>query len=531
MPNSHPHSSEKLPLPEPRALEGESYFRLLADALPHIVWTAKPDGGVDFVNRRGVAYTGIPLDQLSGWGWGTAIHPDDLIATVDRARVAISSGSEFDIEFRLKRATDGVYRWFLCRALPFKDGHGNIVKWFGTSTDIEDQKQAQTAAEAANRAKSDFLSSMSHELRSPLNAMLGFAQLMASETPPPNSSQQANIDQILKAGWHLLELINEVLDLARIEAGQASMSPEAISVAEALLECHDMLEQNAQKHGVRLIFPSIDPTCFVRADRTRLKQILLNLISNAIKYNRHQGTVEVQCLPSGGGVRISVRDTGAGLTPERLAQLFQPFNRLGQEAGPEEGTGIGLVVAKRLVELMGGSIGVESTAGVGSIFWIELGAAPRPVIENSTESRISEEAQPPSRSSLVHTLLCVEDNPANLNLLEQLIARRADIRLLTAMNGTIGVELARTSLPELIVMDIHLPDISGVDALKILRGDPNTSHIPVIALSANAMTRDMEKGLEAGFFRYLTKPIKINEFMDALDEALKVTKNGNARAR
>jgi len=518
-----------LPSSEPDLIEGERDFRLLADALPHIVWTARPDGWVDYVNQWGVTYSGLVQDQLSGWGWEQTFHPDDLQTTLDGWRNAIKHGSAFELEYRLKRAADGIYRWFLCRASPLKDGNGNIIKWFGTSTDIEDQKHAQTTAEGANRAKSDFLSSMSHELRSPLNAILGFAQLMASDSPPPTPSQQASIDQILKAGWHLLELINEVLDLAKIEAGQASLSPEPVSVAEALRECHSMIEQQALKRGIRMRFPLLEFPCFVRADRTRLKQILLNLLSNAIKYNRDQGTVEVQCSVNGNRVRLSVHDTGAGLAPERVAQLFQPFNRLGQEAGPEEGTGIGLVVTKRLVELMGGTIGADSAVGVGSVFWVELGAASAPELRDDTaEPTVPAKAQPADGAS-VHTLLYVEDNPANLKLLEQLIARRADMRLLSAVTGTLGVELARSALPEVIVMDIHLPDISGIEALRFLREDPKTTHIPVIALSANAMPRDIEKGIKAGFFRYLTKPIRLNEFMEALDAALEEAKEGPTR--
>ncbi|AEI82269.1 signal transduction histidine kinase containing a receiver domain (hybrid) and a PAS sensor domain (plasmid) [Cupriavidus necator N-1] len=518
------HPSAKFSPSKPDFVAGERYFRQFAGALPHIVWTAKPDGWVDYVNQRGVTYTGLALDQISGWGWGQGVHPDDLQATIDRWKVAINSGSEFEIEFRMKRAADGAYRWFLCRALPFKDVNGNIIKWFGTATDVEDQKQAQAAAERANRAKSDFLSSMSHELRSPLNAILGFAQLMASDSLPPTPSQQASIDQILKAGWHLLELINEVLDLAKIEAGQASLSPEPVSLSDALRECHCMIEQQALKRGIRMRFPLLDSPCFVRADRTRLKQILVNLLSNAIKYNRDQGTVEVS-VTTGERVRISVRDTGAGLAPERLAQLFQPFNRLGQEAGPEEGSGIGLVVTKRLVELMGGTIGAESTVGAGSVFWVELGAASAPeMTDESAGPGVSAYAQLENRSS-PHTLLYVEDNPANLKLVEQLIARRTDMHLLTAGTGALGVELARTSLPEVIMMDIHLPDINGVEALRMLQEDRRTAHIPVIALSANAMPRDIEKGIKAGFFLYLTKPIKLNEFMEALNTALERTKH------
>ncbi|CAJ95176.1 signal transduction histidine kinase containing a receiver domain (hybrid) and a PAS sensor domain [Cupriavidus necator H16] len=502
---------------------------MLADGIPHIVFTAKPDGWIDYCNQRWSTYTGLTLEQTQLGAWQTVVHPDDMQGTSKRWRSAHASGCEYELEFRLRRASDGAYRCHLARGAPFKDRDGNIVKWFATCTDIEDQKRAQAAAEGANRAKSDFLSSMSHELRSPLNAILGFAQLMASDSPPPPPAQQASIDQILKAGWHLLELINEVLDLAKIEAGQASLSPEPVSLAEALRECHAMVEQQALKRGVRMRFPSFNFPCFVRADRTRLKQILLNLLSNAIKYNRDQGTVEVS-VTAGDRIRISVRDTGAGLAREQLAQLFRPFNRLGQEAGPEEGTGIGLVVAKRLVELMGGSIGAESAVEAGSVFWVELPASRPPELAGeSVEPAVPAQAQSEHGPS-AHTLLYVEDNPANLKLVEQLIARRAGMRLLTAITGTLGLELARTALPEVIVMDIHLPDINGIEALGLLREDPRTAHIPVIALSANAMPRDIEKGTKAGFFRYLTKPIRLNEFMDALNAALELAHGGPVRS-
>ena len=245
------------------------------------------------------------------------------------------------------------------------------------------------------------------------------------------------------------------------------------------------------------------------------------MLSNAIKYNAKQGSVEVLCTESTlGRIRVSIRDTGAGLRPEQVAQLFQAFNRLGQEAGGEEGTGIGLVVAKRLVELMGGEIGAESTVGAGSVFWFELAAAaePRLSMEDPKAAILVKPRAP--RRPLGHTVLYVEDNPANLRLVEQIIARHPDIRLLTAMNGTKGVEMARTSKPDVILMDINLPDISGFEARKILRSDPATANIPVIAISANAMQLDVERGMREGFFRYLTKPIKVNEFMEAVDLAL-----------
>jgi CheY-like chemotaxis protein len=297
-------------------------------------------------------------------------------------------------------------------------------------------------------------------------------------------------------------------------------------------ECQAMIEPQAQKRGISVAFPKFEVRHFVKADRTRVKQLLINLLSNAIKYNKVGGAVVVDCVASTAGrIRVRVEDTGEGLAPDKLEQLFQPFNRLGQEASGEEGTGIGLVVCKRLVELMGGAIGVESTVGTGSVFWFELNLAapPRPpagAIETSAVAPARAEADAQAR-----TLLYVEDNPANLMLVEDLIARRSDIRLLSASDGSRGIDIARASRPDVILMDINLPGISGIEALTILTDDPLTAHIPVIALSANAIPRDIEKGLEAGFFRYLTKPIKVSEFMDTLDVALKFAKRSSTATR
>ena len=380
---------------------------------------------------------------------------------------------------------------------------------------------AKAAAEKANLAKSDFLSSMSHELRSPLNAILGFAQLMESDSPLPTPTQKASIDQILHAGWFLLELINDILDLAVIESGRLSLSLEALSLREILIECQTMIEPQAQKRGISMTFPTFTEPCYVKADRTRLKQVLINLLSNAIKYNQTNGTVKVDCTQSRTGcMRISVKDTGVGLTQEMLAQLFQAFNRLGKEATGEEGTGIGLVVSKRLVELMQGQIGVESTVVTGSVFWIELVHDTTHHEEYTKAVNTVMTASPIPTGPDQRVLLYVEDNPANLKLVEQIIARHPDLRLLSAMNGQDGIALAIGQVPDVILMDINLPGISGIEAMKILRQDPVTAYIPIIALSANAMPRDIEKGLEAGFFKYLTKPIKVNEFLETLNATL-----------
>ena len=389
---------------------------------------------------------------------------------------------------------------------------------------------ARSLAEKANRAKSEFLSGMSHELRSPLNAILGFAQLMDKALPLPTPKQKASIDQILKAGWYLLKLINEILDLALIESGRLSLSLEPMSLGEVMLECQSMIEPQATQGKIRMSFPTFDGPYFVHADRTRMKQVLVNLLTNAIKYNRAQGAVEVRCSAAStpGRIRISVQDTGEGLSPEKLSQLFQPFNRLGQEGSPVEGTGIGLVMSKKLIELMGGEIGMESTVGVGSLFWIELNLAAEPSIAAHAAEPLAAVQVSGQQGVAPRTLLYIEDNRANMQLVEQLIELRADLRLLGARDGNQGIALARIHQPDVILMDINLPGISGIQALKILREDPKTSHIPVLAISANAMPHDIKKGLEAGFIGYLTKPIKINEFMEALDMALELAEKGLA---
>jgi PAS domain S-box-containing protein len=415
-----------------------------------------------------------------------------------------------------------------------RDDYDGIIGYLLIGADNSLRKQveaeltnAKAAAEKASVAKSDFLSSMSHELRSPLNAILGFAQLMESDVVPQTASQKVSTGQILQAGWYLLDLINEILDLALVESGKMLLSQEPMALNEVLADCHAMIEPQAQKYGINLSFCRFASPCFILADRTRVKQILINLLSNAIKYNTPGGAVIVDCeAVSAERVRISVTDTGAGLPPAKLAQLFQPFNRLGQEDSGEEGTGIGLVMTKRLAELMGGAIGVESTVGRGSVFWVELLRASEPQL---AADAVEAQAQAPAyirHDPALRTVLYIEDNPANLKLVEQLIARRPSTRLLGARDATFGIQLAREQLPDVILMDINLPGISGIRALRILREDVLTQHIPIVAVSANAMPHDIRKGLEAGFFRYVTKPIKVNEFMEVLDAALAYAKAG-----
>jgi PAS domain S-box-containing protein len=526
-----------------RLRDQQFYTRSLIESNIDALMTTDPRGIITDVNQQMEALTGCTRDELIGAPFKNYFtDPDRAVAGI---RQVLSGGKVTDYELTAC-ARDGKETVVSYNATTFHDRDRKLQGVFAAARDVTERKRfertlqennielerAKAAAEKANLAKSDFLSSMSHELRSPLNAILGFAQLINSDSPPPTASQAASIDQILHAGWYLLELINEILDLAQIESGKLALSREPTALADVMLECQAMIEPQAQQRGIKMIFPRSGIPHFVDADRTRLKQVLINLLSNAIKYNRANGTVVVECAKrSAERMRISVRDTGAGLPPDMLSQLFQPFNRLGQERSREEGTGIGLVMSKRLVELMGGVIGVESTVGAGSVFWFELNSTAEPTLEADAEQPALIEQADRSTLRPLRSLLYVEDNPANLKLIEQLIARRPDLRLLSARDGTLGIELARAHLPDVILMDINLPGISGIEALKILREDPVTAHIPVIALSANAMPRDVEKGLQAGFFRYLTKPIKVDEFMDTLGVALEFASREVAQSR
>jgi PAS domain S-box-containing protein len=524
-----------------RLRDQQFYTRSLFESNIDAIMTTDPSGIITDVNKQMEVLSGCTRDELIGAPFKNyftnPVQAENSIKQVLRVKKV----TDYELT---ARARDGKETTVSFNATTFYDRDRKLQGVFAAARDITERKRldlvlleknlelesAKALAEKANRSKSEFLSSMSHELRSPLNAILGFAQLMESGSPLPTSTQKSSIDQILKAGWYLLELINEILDLALIESGRLSLALEQVSLVEVMLECQDMIEPQAQKNGIQLSFPRFEIPLFVHADRTRMKQVLINLLSNAIKYNRPQGTVEVTCRATAEKrVHISVQDTGEGLSAEKRAQLFQPFNRLGQEASAEEGTGIGLVVSKRLVELMGGQIGVESTVGVGSRFWVELGLTSEPQHDGGS-ARVK--AAPPQadepQGGVLHTLLYVEDNQANMQLVEQLIARRPDLQLLSAADGLLGIEMARNNLPDVILMDINLPGMSGIQALGILRDDPLTAHIPVLAISANAMPHDIKKGLEAGFLRYLTKPIRVDEFMEVLNMALELAGKNNA---
>ena len=524
-----------------RLRDQQFYTRSLIESNIDAIMTTDPAGIISDVNKQMEALTGCTRDELIGAPF-KSYFTDPARAEAGIKRV-LNENKVTNYELTA-RARDGKETIVSYNATTFYDRDRVLQGVFAAARDVTERKlldavlqqgnieleKAKSAAEKANLAKSDFLSSMSHELRTPLNAILGFAQLIETGSPAPTVAQKRSVNQILQAGWYLLELINEILDLALIESGKLSLSLEAIALAEVLLECQAMIEPQAKKREVQVTFSRLDVPHFVRADRTRVKQVLINLLSNAIKYNRLGGTVTVSCTEAEAGrLRIGVVDSGDGLSTEKINQLFQPFNRLGQESSEEEGTGIGLVVCKRLAGLMGGDIGVQSTVGVGSHFWIELELITAPqwdVVGDAPDIAMSVITRTGAQT---YTLLYVEDNPANLMLVEEIMARRPDIFLLTARDGKSGIELARAAMPDVILMDINLPGISGITALGILTNDDTTSHIPVVALSANAIPRDIEKGLEAGFFDYLTKPIRVGEFMETLDRALALASKPSAQ--
>ena len=520
-----------------RLRDQQFYTRSLIESSIDALMMTDPSGIVSDANKQMEILTGCTRDELIGASFKKFFTNPERAEAAIKLVLSEKKVTDYELTARARNGKEAVVSF---NATTFYDRNRRLQGVFAVARDVTERKRldqslldkndelerARTVAEKANLAKSDFLSSMSHELRTPLNAILGFAQLLDAGKPEPTEAQSMRLQQILKAGWYLLELINEILDLAAIESGKLALSREPVSLIEVMRECQGLVESQARSHGIRITFAPFDPGLVINADRTRVKQILVNLITNAIKYNRQDGIVEIACAQSSAEtVRISVNDSGMGLSAEKLEHLFQPFNRLGQENGTEEGTGIGLAVCKKLVELMGGTIGVKSTVGVGSEFWFKLLGSTEPVADgknttlanNAQQGRINKAAK---SSTHTLTLLYVEDNPANMLLVEQAIGEHPHIKLLAARDGLLGIELARAHLPDVILMDINLPGINGIETLKRLRADPATAHIPAIAISANAIHDDIEKCLKAGFFRYLTKPVKINEMMQALNDAL-----------
>jgi len=378
-------------------------------------------------------------------------------------------------------------------------------------------REAKEEADRANRAKSEFLSRMSHELRSPLNAILGFGQLLDRQNP--TDTQRHRISYILNAGKHLLELINEVLDISRIEAGRLQLSVEPVCIGHAIGEAIDLMRPLASERSIELVVAVEQDQSHVLGDRQRLKQVLLNLLTNAIKYTPKTGRVTVSAAEAAADrLRIVVSDTGPGIAAENLSRLFTPFDRLGAEQSDVQGTGLGLAVSQRLIQAMGGSIGVTSDLGKGSTFWIELPRTNSPLdrMNKADTDVVRKPARPTTLDK--RRILYIEDNLSNLTLVQQILEEQGDIDLITAMQGSIGLDLARRHAPEMILLDLHLPDMPGWDVLSQLKADPATRSIPTIVISADATPRQIKRLMSAGATAYLTKPLDVDQFVHALEQ-------------
>lgn len=463
-----------------------------------------------------------------------AVHPDDRISVVYAMNACIEYDAPYDVEHRVIWP-DGQVRWLLQRGAVQRAAEGQPLRMLGMVQDIDDRKRAEQeliaarqAADRANQAKSEFLSRMSHELRTPMNSILGFGQLLDYDDSLTEDHRDS-IQEILKAGRHLLALINEVLDLAKIESGAVDLSLESVALDPVLEECIAWVEGLARKHQVRIRLQGL-PAASVNADRMRLKQALLNLLSNAIKYNRPGGQVWVDLHPQGNQrLRIRVRDTGKGIARHRLAHLFEPFNRLDAENSEIEGTGIGLTITRRILDLMGGQVGVESEPGVGSTFWVDLPVEQAWSTTTDTPALSTSNPgpwihTPSSMASGQHTLLYIEDNPANLRLVTQILGQIPSLHVLTAHTPRLGIDLAMTSQPALILLDINMPEMNGYQVLEILRKDLRLQDTPVIAVTANAMPGDVERGRAAGFAHYLTKPFDVGHFIATVTQTLANTR-------
>jgi len=494
-------------------------LREAMDALPDGVVIYDTDTRRVMMNRR---FREIHAANPLG-GDSTARLDEVLRAAINAGELEVPANTDAEtwIRERIAHHQSGSYEYFQhsdgrwIRILERRMRDGRMV---AIHADISDLKAAQEAAEAANHAKSQFLASMSHELRTPLNAVLGFAQLLQTNRGRNlTEDQKDHIQRILSSGEHLLNLINEVLDLAGIEAGKLKLSLERVRLADVVRDLAGAMAPLAERAGVSLLSEIADAD--VRADQTRLRQVLFNLVSNAIKYNRESGSVrlEVARAPEE-RIRVSVSDTGRGIRADRRDRIFQPFQRLGAEDGAVEGTGIGLAISRRLIEAMGGMMGFDTEPGVGSTFWFELPAATDDLQEDRTDGAVLHRLS--YLSATKRSILYVEDNPANLDLIERIFATLPNVTLLAAQTARAGLELAATRRPDLIVLDITLPEMSGYEVLARLKAMPETKHIPVLALSALAMPQDISHGLAAGFSRYVTKPIDVNTFLSAVEEAL-----------
>lgn len=499
------------------------------------IWEWYPDrGGFHFSQRCWELLGYRDVDDVITNGedklkiWRTHIYPADLEKFDNALSDHISLHTPFDVEYRLVNI-QGEIRWVRARGKAIFDEKGNLEVMSGSNMDITEVKraeervlQAKEMAERANKAKSQFLSSMSHELRTPLNAILGYTQLFAYDGNL-NEEQLGSLREIRKAGEHLLQLINDVLDLAKIESGNMTVSLEPVLLSRLIPECLTLTQPQADARAIKLHshLHNLDQL-YVMADHVRLKQVMLNLMSNAIKYNHVGGEVELSLhQPSPNRLRIQVKDTGRGIPLARQAEVFQPFNRLSAENSNIEGSGVGLVITKQLVEMMNGSLDFTSQENLGSTFWIDLPLAVNWDRSSAEKARRFDDTKPGElKLDRQYKVLYIEDNPTNIRLMQQIFARYPLLELDTAEEAFLGVYKARSLEFDVIILDINLPGMDGYEVLQVLKNDPATEHIPVIGLSANAMPYDIEKGKHSDFYDYLTKPVEINKLVELLNQLL-----------
>lgn len=496
--------------------------QLIMDNSLDVICTTNAAGNFLTVSAACETLWGYKREELIGRAYIDVVVPADIPKT-DQAMADIMAGNAVgDFENRCVRKGGSFVNVMWSAYWSARDRIMVCVAHDITQRAQTDALVAAAKAEAerASQAKSEFLSRMSHELRTPLNAILGFAQILQLDAK--TNADRESVDQIYRAGHHLLELINEVLDFSRIEAGRLSISTEPVEVGDVIRECAQLIRPLAEERHVDLKI-SDDEACekYVLADRQRLKQVLLNLLSNAIKYNREDGSVAISCEPAKAKMlRLKVHDTGYGITAQDLQRLFSPFERLQADATATEGTGLGLALSKRLAELMGGRIGVESIPGEGSLFWIELPQTEAPVQRLERDVSASRFDLGEDVDSAEKTLLYIEDNPSNLRLIERILEKQPRIKLLAAMQGELGLDLARQHCPDLILLDVNLPDISGAEVLRRLLGEEKTADIPVVVLSADATKRQVDQLMAAGATDYLVKPIEVRKFLRVVETIL-----------
>lgn len=490
--------------------------QLIMDHSKDVIATVDFSGRFVTVSAAARQLWGYRPEELAGRHYTRVIVPEDIPKT-DAVVTRIMAGEQVaDFESRCLRQDGSLVS--VLWSLSWSQADETM---FLVAHDVSEQaeahellRRAEAEANRANRAKSEFLSRMSHELRTPMNAILGFAQVL--EMGDLSEGQRESLEHILQGGRHLLDLINEVLDISRIEAGRMSLSVEPVELSETLKESFALVQPLARQYEIRLNGPIGCDSVFVSADRQRLKQVFINLLSNAVKYNRRNGTVTVTCEPVGQRLRIAIADTGSGIPEDKRQQLFVPFERLGAEQSAIEGTGLGLALAKRLIDAMNGTMGMESTVGHGSLFWIEL-----PVTESPVKLAELPEPELPEINHIgPHTVLYIEDNLSNLRLVERLFELRPALKLVVANCGSAGLDMARDHRPELILLDLNLPDMNGYEVLKQLRASTETAAIPIVVLSADATAGQRTRLLEAGAFAYLTKPLDVKKFFEIMDRAI-----------